>query len=84
MLFVSTCFLSYLLLYWSDFISFDLVFTSDPSMVDNLTHLAPLRHSHHEVLLWNFICYSDPAIPTKKLFYNFYKGDYASYEWFLN
>ena len=37
----------------------DLVFTSDPEMVEdsNINHLAPLGSSEHEVSLWNVICY---------------------------
>ena len=55
----------------------DLVFTLDPSMVTDLEHLPPLGHSDHEVLLWSYICYSDPQVPIySNETYNYFKGDY--------
>ena len=47
----------------------DLVFTSDPEMIeDGINHLSPLGSSDHDVLLWNFICYLEAtgANPEKK------------------
>ena len=55
----------------------DLVFTLDPNIVTDLENLPPLGHSNHEVLLWSYICYSDPQIPIyNNKIYNYFKGDY--------
>ena len=46
-------------------------------MVTDLEHLPPLGHSDHEVLLWSYICYSDPKVPIhSNKTYNYFKGDY--------
>ena len=48
-------------------------------MVTNLEHLTPLGYSDHEVLLWSYVCYNDPQIPTNNSkTYNYFGGDYAA------
>ena len=38
----------------------DLVFTSDPNVIDEVIHLSPLGSSDHDCLLWNLKCYDEP------------------------
>ena len=53
----------------------DLVFTLDPNMVIDIEHLPPLGHSNHEDLLWSYVYYNDPQMPTSNNIY--FRGDYA-------
>ena len=57
----------------------NLVFTLDPNMVSiDLEHLPPLDHDH-KVLLWSYVCYIDPQIPThNNQTYDYFRGDYVA------
>ena len=63
----------------------DLIFTADPNMISNLLHLPPLGYSDHEVLIWSYICYSDPPVMSQDhLVFKFSKGDYVAFNEYLN
>jgi len=55
----------------------DLVFTSDPNSIDEVTNVSALGSSDHYCLLWNFKCYEE--VPNKKHSipkFNYRKGNY--------
>ena len=57
--------------------TFDLVFSNEQYMVDNVTHLTPLGYRDHESLRWSYMCYAET--PTNKRLNgsrNYPKGDY--------
>ena len=57
----------------------DLAFTSDPTMIMEISHLPPVGHSDHEVhvLSWSYVCYNDPACPSyHEKHFDYYHGDY--------
>ena len=48
-------------------------------MVNNIEHLPPLGHSHYEVLLWSYVYYNDPQMPTNNnQTYDYFRRDYAA------
>ena len=54
-------------------------------MISNLLHLPPLGYSDHEVLIWSYICYSDPPVMSQDhLVFKFSKGDYVAFNEYLN
>ena len=56
----------------------DLVFSSDPNLIDEVTNLPALGNSDHDcLLLWNFKCYDVPPPPrmTTPMFI-YRRGDY--------
>ena len=57
----------------------DLVFTTEPNAIEEVTHLSPLGSSDHDCLLWYFKCY-DHVLSTGQSVpkYNYRKGDYVS------
>ena len=52
----------------------DLVFTSEEGMINKIEHDAPLGKSHHQILNFKFVCYTEQAKKTPRPNYN--KGDY--------
>jgi exonuclease III len=52
----------------------DLVFTNEEGMISKVSHNAPLGKSHHQVLQFNYLCYSDQKQKEPRL--NLKKGDY--------
>ena len=60
----------------------DLVFTSDPGMVEDLQVVEHLGNSDHNSLIWKLICNSTVTL-NKQLIKQFHKGDYVSMRrWF--
>jgi len=58
----------------------DLVFTSDPEAIVNITHLAPVSCSDHDWLLWNYKCFYQPPIQTSvKYSRNYFKENYKEF-----
>lgn len=55
----------------------DLIFTTEQEMVGELRHEAPLGKSHHQLLIFNYICYASIPQNQEKTKYLIYKGDYA-------
>jgi hypothetical protein len=53
----------------------DLVFTSEPDMVEYVEVGAPVGRSDHNVLIWSVMC-SVEAVERKGLGRNFFKGNY--------
>ena len=53
----------------------DLVLTNEEGMIDNITHKAPIGHSHHQVLSFDFIAYSEEK-SNEQVRYIYSKGDY--------
>ena len=63
----------------------DLIITADSNMITDLLHLPPLGYSDHEVLIWSYICYSDPPVmPRYSPVFKFSRGDYVSFNEYLN
>ena len=57
----------------------DLVLSSDPNYIDEVSNLSALRNSDHDCLLWKYKCYDVP--PPAKLrtpMFNYRKGDYQA------
>ena len=53
------------------------MFTLDPSVVDEVSHLAPLGGSDYEVVMWKLSYHNDlSCYESNKLSYNFQRGDY--------
>ena len=60
----------------------DLVFTSDPGMVEDLQVVEHLGNSDNNSLIWKLICNSTVTL-NKQLIKQFYKGEYISMRrWF--
>ena len=60
-----------------------LVFTKEEDMVTDVEHWSPLGKSHHQTLLFSYICYSEDK-PPQEVRYNFPKGDYTKLAGILN
>ncbi len=54
----------------------DLVFTNEEDMLQEVQHEPPLGKSHHQLLIYNYQCYSEDKKPSAPK-YNFNKGDYV-------
>ena len=55
----------------------DLVFSSDPNSIDQITNLSGLESSDHDCLLWKYKCYGNPpVIKNNTPKYNYREGDY--------
>ena len=52
-------------------------------MVTDVKHCSPLEKSHHQTLLFSYVCYSEDE-PPQEARYNFPKGDYAKLAGMLN
>ncbi len=61
----------------------DLVFTNEDNMISIIEHLAPLGKSHHQVLKFNYKCYTVAKTCVEKKFC-FIKGDYNMMQLLLN
>ena len=61
----------------------DLVLTNEDSMIDKVTHSAPLGKSHHQSLFFNYMCYTSKSKCSSKKFV-FSKGDYEALRTILN
>jgi hypothetical protein len=53
----------------------DLIFTEERNMIERLKHEAPIGKSHHEVLHFRYLCYSEVK-ETKTRKFQFDKGNY--------
>ena len=53
----------------------DLVLTNEEGMINNITHRAPIGRSHHQVLCFEYIAYSENKA-TEQERYIYSKGDY--------
>ena len=61
----------------------DLVTTRDLNNIINFTHLPPLGFSDHECLTWQLFCKTDHKNVTHTKSYNYYQGDYDSFNIYL-
>ena len=52
----------------------DLIFTSEEGMINKITHDAPLGKSHHQILNFKYVCYTQQERRAPRPNYN--KGDY--------
>ena len=57
----------------------DLVFTCSPEAIDNISHLAPLGCSDHDILLWDYLCLYQPAPKTFSCSWNYFRGNYEEF-----
>ena len=54
----------------------DLILTNEDGMIQKITHEAPLGKSHHQMLHFSLLCYTDTPTRNTQERYNFNKGDY--------
>ena len=57
-------------------IQLDLIFTNELEMVSDVQHMAPLGRSDHQMLKFNFNCYSDYTGTPQRVNYN--RSDYEN------
>ena len=57
--------------------------TDDPDSINNVVHLPPIGSSDHECLMFKLCCYTTLKISKPKESYNYYKGDYDSFNNYL-
>ena len=62
----------------------DLVFTSDPDMIQDLSQSPPIGCSDHACLHWSFLCREEPLEATFTKNFIYPKGDYSSMIKFLS
>ena len=60
----------------------DLILTGEENQITNLEYLSPLGKSDHSVLVFDFNCYVDNKIPSKR--YMYYSADYTSMKRWLD
>jgi len=57
----------------------DLVFSSDPNFIDEVSNLSALGSSDHDCLLWKYKCYDAPSpLKPNTLMFNYRKDDYQA------
>ena len=66
----------------------DLVFTNEDAMIDEIEHHAPLGKSDHDVILWNYTCYTEKGsrrsvIQWQKADFDNMRADLAQHQWNL-
>ena len=61
----------------------DLIITHDPNSITNVFHLPPLGSSDHKCLKWQFFCNTNHKNAIQIKTYNYYQGDYDSFNNYL-
>lgn len=61
----------------------DLIITNEKHFVDQVQSLAPIGHSDHVVLLFDYICYWEYSIPSQQRLRNFKKADFYGMRTYL-
>jgi exonuclease III len=56
----------------------DLILTNEESMVKNIEHRAPIGKSHHQTLIFEFVCYTSRNTSGAQTKLSFKNGDYSS------
>ena len=64
----------------------DLVFTNEDAMINEVSHHSPLGKSDHDVILWNYECYTEKSsrrsvIQWQKADFESMREDLAQHQW---
>jgi hypothetical protein len=54
----------------------DLILTNEENMISNLVHSAPIGKSHHNVIQFEYVCYTKRPVNAKVKQFCYMKGDY--------
>ena len=62
----------------------DLIFSNEAEMVKNVRHEAPVGKSHHQRILFEFVCNAQTNQNNKESFHNYKKANYVQMKQYIN